>query len=90
MNKQFFEEKKHIPTKNTHLMAYSNTLIIREKLVKTRNFYFTPVILMNIRKQKDTKHRQVSWDRASLTKLLHELQRVLRHYFGKGMYMIIP
>lgn len=71
-------------------MAYSNTLIIREKLVKTRNFYFTPVILMNIRKQKDTKHRQVSWDRASLTKLLHELQRVLRHYFGKGMYMIIP
>lgn len=54
-------------------MAYSKTLIIREQLVKTRNLYFTPVRPINIRKQKDTKHRQVSWDRGNLTKLLGEL-----------------
>ena len=65
MSKQFTEEKTY--TKMLHLMLCSNTLVIRENLVRSKSYYSTPIRLANIRKLEDRKCRQVCGDRGNFT-----------------------
>lgn len=70
MSQQFTKETH---TRNIAFDAMLNTLLVREKPIRTKSYYFTPIGWAYIRKLEDIRCRRVCGDRGNFMELPGEL-----------------